>query len=515
MPFRDMRRGVQLNNDPVGVVDIGSNSIRLIVYESLSRSPVPVFNEKAMCGIGRGLVDTGELNQKGMEGALDALGRFRVILDSVEGVRVFAVATAAVRDAKQGNVFVQQASAQLGQPIRVLSGEEEAILAAEGVLSAIPAANGVVGDLGGGSLELCEVSEGKIGRGITVPLGPLRLMDESKGNIEKAQEIARDAFSKVTWLSEHKGSTFYAVGGTWRSLARINMAQEEYPLHILHHYAIQKAQAKALSGVLSHLSRKTMERIDGLSKRRIDSLPFGAVVLDELIGTTNAREVVVSAFGLREGLLFNLLPVSRRNDDPLVDGCRAYSERLSRNPAINAHLGDWLSDLFPKDPPERARLRKAAALLSDIGWRGHPDYRGIHSYYEVLRMPLTGLDHRERTMIARAVMVRYTGDQDVQLREVKDLLDADDHQWARRLGVALRFAHTMCGGVSDLLEQANITRTDEGVVVSLSQEANQLMLGDTARKRFTALGRVFGEETSVQVVELQALQRTGSRKQAP
>ncbi len=499
MPFGNLRRRVPIGGPPVGVVDIGSNSVRLIVYESLSRSPVPVFNEKAMCGIGRGLVSTGKLDEAGMEGALEALGRFRLILDSVDGVRVFAVATAAVRDANNGKAFVERAAAQLGQEVRVLSGEEEAQLAAEGVLSAIPSADGIVGDLGGGSLELCEVKGGKLGRGVTVPLGPLRLMDASNGNIDKARDIARKTFSQLNWLKEHRHPTLYAVGGTWRSLARIDMSQETYPLHILHHYAIPQDRATALSGVLARLGRKTMERIEGLSKRRIDSLPFGAIVLDELITASRAKEVVVSAFGLREGLLFNLLPKSHRGDDPLIDGSRAYSERLSRNPAINALLGDWIAPLFEDDGPELQRLSRAAALLSDIGWRGHPDYRGIHSYYEVLRMPLTGIDHRERTMIARAVMVRYTGDQDIALNEVSELLDDEDLLWARKLGVVLRFGHTLCGGVSELLSQATISRSSEEIHVTVTDEADQLMRGDTVRKRLAAVGRIFGQKATVTV----------------
>ncbi len=500
MPFQEERRRVKLGGDPVGVVDIGSNSVRLIVYESLTRSPVPVFNEKAMCGIGRGLVNTGKLNEQGMQGAYDALCRFRVILESVKGVSVFAVATAAVRDAENGSLFVKKAGQLLGQKVRVLSGEEEAKLAAEGVLSAIPHARGIVGDLGGGSLELCEVADGAIGRGVTLPLGPLRLMDASQGNIDRAQEIAADAFSKLNWLPEHKGGTLYAVGGTWRSLARIDMSQEEYPLHMLHHYAIPHGRVQDLSQVLSHLGRKTMERIEGLSKRRIDALPYGAIVLGELIKAANSNNVVVSAFGLREGLLFNLLPENRRGGDPLLDACHAFSKRLSRNAEINALLGDWVAPLFD-NAPESNRLREAASLLSDIGWRGHPDYRGIHSYYEVLRMPLTGVDHRERTMIARAVMVRYTGDRDVKLHEVSELLSGQDRLWARRLGVALRFAHTLCGGVSDLLSQAAIRQTDNAIVVSLSKEAHQLMMGDTARKRFASLGRIFEKDTDVQIID--------------
>lgn len=501
MPFRNMRQRVQLGEQPVGVVDIGSNSVRLIVYESLSRSPIPVFNEKAMCGIGRGLVHTGQLDQPGMEGALDALGRFKMILDSVEGVRVFAVATAAVRDAANGKEFVNKAAAQLGQEVRVLSGEEEAKLGAEGVLSAIPAAQGIVGDLGGGSLELCEVGRGTIGRGVTVPLGPLRLMDAADGNIDRARQIARETFSNLNWLPEHRGGTLYAVGGTWRSLARIDMAQLKYPLHILHHYTIPNARAKSLSGVLAGLGRKSLERIEGLSKRRIDSLPYGAIVLDELISAVQAKDVVVSAFGLREGLLFNLLPKRARSDDPLLGGAGAYSERLSRNPAINAKLANWLAELFKDEPPEWRRLGEAACLLSDIGWRGHPDYRGIHSYYEVLRMPLTGVDHRERTMIARAVMVRYTGDQDIRLNEVSDLLDDEEQLWARRFGVALRFAHTLCGGVSDLLSQSSLRMTSSGIVVALSEDATQLMKGDTVRKRLGSLGRIFELETGVEISE--------------
>ena len=214
---------------PVGVVDIGSNSVRLVIYDSQRRAAAPVFNEKVLCGLGRGLAATGELSPSGVERALAALARFRTLCRAIDTDRIYAVATAAAREASNGKQFTKAAEAALAHKIQVLSGKQEARLAAYGVIGSFPDADGVVGDLGGGSLELVDVSNGEQTNGVTLPLGPLRLIDESGGSMKKAKEIIDRHLSDLEVLNSLKGRTFYAVGGTWRNLGRLHMHQTGYP----------------------------------------------------------------------------------------------------------------------------------------------------------------------------------------------------------------------------------------------------------------------------------------------
>lgn len=362
------RRGAR---GPVAVVDIGSNSVRLVVYESQSRAPATVHNEKAICSIGRDMVTTGRLHAQGMEMALEVLARFKILSDGLQVNIREAVATAAARDADNGQDFIRKAEAAWGAPIRVLAGEEEARLAAEGVLAGIPDADGLAADLGGGSLDMVTVRGGRMGDAHTLPYGPLRLMDLAKGGANKARAIVDEGLAKIPGLKALEKRTLYAVGGIWRSVARVDMDQHSYPLHVLQHYVIPRSRCLRLCELLSQQSRKSLEMLKSVSKRRAEMLPYGAIVLERLLMATRMDEVVISAYGLREGILHERLSPEERDKDPLLEFAAAANERQSRSPAHAPEMFQWLSPIFPEESAELRRIRQAACLFSDIGWRLH------------------------------------------------------------------------------------------------------------------------------------------------
>src|SRR5580692_157141 len=279
----------------VAIVDIGSNSVRLVIYESFTRTPATVHNEKAICGIGRNMVSSGKLNADGIAMALEALARFRMMADALDAPVREAVATAAARDASNGQEFVRRAEAAWGSPIRILSGEEEARLAALGVLAGIPSADGLVADLGGGSLDMVTVRGGETGAALTLPFGPLRLIDVAKGDTEHARDLVRSGLEETRRIGGLKGRSLYAVGGVWRSFARVDMEESGYPLHVLHNYTIPAERAVKISRVLARLSRRSYELMEVVSRRRAEALPYGAIVLEELLLATGLGQVVVSA----------------------------------------------------------------------------------------------------------------------------------------------------------------------------------------------------------------------------
>ncbi|HEY9215706.1 MAG TPA: Ppx/GppA family phosphatase, partial [Ancylobacter sp.] len=235
--------GALVTGSPVAVIDIGSNSVRLVVYEHLSRSPTPIFNEKASCGLGREVATTKRLNPDAVEKALTALRRYRALCDRMGVGQLYVLATAAARDATNGPEFITACTAICRTEVELLSGKREAQLSALGILSGVHYANGVVGDLGGGSLELADVHGHKIGSGVTFPLGGLALQDTSGRSLKKADKIVKDTLTKEPHLEHMKGRTFYAVGGTWRSLARLHMWQRGYPLHVMHGYLLPAKEA--------------------------------------------------------------------------------------------------------------------------------------------------------------------------------------------------------------------------------------------------------------------------------
>ena len=433
---------VQHDQTPVAVVDIGSNSVRLIVYENSSRAPAPVFNEKVLCGLGRSLASTGRLAPDAIKRALRALRRFRALIDQLGVAHVEVIATAAAREAENGPEFIAQAERILDRRVTVLSGTQEAELAALGVISGIHAADGFAGDLGGGSLELIDIRGGRLSDAATLPLGGLRLIDSSGGSLKKAREIVDTEIGKIDWLEKGRGRDFYAIGGTWRALARLHMTQTNYPLSVMHNYRISADDALRFSALLDHQSQSSLAGIRDISSARRETVPYGALVLERLIKLMKPRAVVISVLGIREGLLYSLLPEEEREKDPLLEACANLAKQRSRSVANAYELCDWTDTLFrapgPVETPEQKRLRYAACLLSDIGWRAHPDYRGAQSLNLVAHGDFVGVDHPGRAFLALTAYYRNEGlvKDDLSQRLV-ELVDKDALKRARILGGSL------------------------------------------------------------------------------
>src|SRR5208283_1923819 len=364
---------------PVAIVDIGSNSVRLVAYESHSRAPTPTFNEKALCGLGRGVATSGLLPEDGVAKALAALQRFRVLCDTMRISDVRSIATAAVRDAANGPQFLALAKHAIGCNIELLSGQQEARLSALGVVSSIHQADGLVGDLGGGSLELTEIKNGDAGAGLTLPLGSLSLMDLSERSPKKAARIVRETLSNVKLMQFLPGRTFYAVGGTWRALARLHMRQRQYPMNVMHNYVIPSRDALEFARLVERIEADALMEIEAVASARRPLLAYGAAVLEEIIRQANPKEIVISALGVREGLLFSQLRVETQEEDPLIVSAREFNRLRSRAPSHGEELFTWMGRLLAsthlEEDEEDRRLRHAACLLSDISWRAHPDYR--------------------------------------------------------------------------------------------------------------------------------------------
>src|SRR5581483_2907852 len=391
---------------PVAIVDIGSNSVRLVVYEAQTRVAATLQNEKSICAIGRDMVTTGRLHAEGCAAALEALSRFRMMADGLKVEHRDAVATAAARDASNGAEFIARAERAWGGPVRILAGEDEARIAAEGVVAGIPDAEGLVADLGGGSLDMVSVKAGKTGAAFTLPFGPLRLMDQSKGDPDKARDIVDKGLKNVPELSV---SSLYAVGGIWRSLARVDMEEHGYPLHVLQQYCIPRGRALRLCKLLGGLSRESVRKIKVVSKRRAESLPYGAVVLERLLLAGDIKDVVISAYGLREGIFYARLSPEERAKDPLLEFAISANERVARVPAHAREMLAWTAPLFDGESNDLRRVREASAYFSDIGWRRHPDDRALGAMGQVLTAPFGGADHRVRAMIATSIFHRYPG----------------------------------------------------------------------------------------------------------
>jgi exopolyphosphatase/guanosine-5'-triphosphate,3'-diphosphate pyrophosphatase len=503
----EMAQGRLDHGPAVAVIDIGSNSVRLVVYEGLTRSPSPIFNEKVLAGLGRQVQSTGLLAPDAVAEALIALRRFRALCDNLQVKRVFGIATAACRDAENGPAFIAEAERICRVRIDVLSGKREAELAALGVVSGIYEPDGITGDLGGGSLELIDVRGNKIRRGVTLPLGGLALKDAANQSLKRAEKIAERELSDVPFLKSGKGRTFYAVGGAWRALAGLHMAQTGYPLHVMHGYMLRAREALEFCELVQRVDPETLSQIEVISTARRPLLGYAAVVLGRLIRRIRPSQIVVSALGVREGLLYSLLREREKAKDALIDAARNLNLLRSRSPQHGAELVKWTDRFMDSsgidETAAERRLRHAACLVADVGWRTHPDYRGEQSLNLIAHADFVSLDHAGRAYLALAVYFRHVGimhDDELSPR-LRELASARMLDRARILGAAMRVAYMVSASMPGVLPKTPL-RVERGKLVLRLPGAQAALNGERVMNRMRTLARLIGREAIV--VEEQA-----------
>lgn len=487
---------------PVAIVDIGSNSVRLVAYEGLTRSPTPIYNEKVLCGLGRGVATTGNLAPEGMERALAALSRYRKLCDVMGVGDVVAIATAAARDAGNGAEFLRAATAMIGQEPKLLSGKREAELSGLGVISGIHQPNGVVGDLGGGSLELIDVHDARLGKGTTLPLGGLTLMDASGKSARQALKIVREAIAEAPPVADLRGRDFYAVGGTWRAFARLHMRQRNYPLQIMHGYTIPASDAADFAELLARVDSDALDAITSVASPRRPLLAYGAVVLQEIIRRAKPRDIVFSAAGVREGLLFERLAPALQLQDPLLAAAEQFNTLRSRNPQHAIELADWVEAFWRTaklgDWDDEARLRRAACLLADIAWRAHPDYRGAQAFDLIVNAAALGVDHPGRAFVALANAVRHDGLSETTSPQLRALVPARMQDHARILGAAMRVAYALSAAMPGMLTRVPMTAGKKDVTVTLPRDLRELR-SERLSNRLRQLARLIGREPKTEI----------------
>ncbi len=477
---------------PVAVIDIGSNSIRLVVYDGLNRVSFPVFNEKIECGLGRDLDRTGCLHPDGVHLARQSLHRFVALLNAMGVVQVVAVATAAIREANDGPAFAKELESFCDFPIQILSGKEEARISANGVLSAIPDAHGFVGDLGGGSVELVSIEGGRIQDLSTLPLGPIRMAREIVIDADAALEVVNRNIEGLDWISDGEGKAFYAVGGAWRAFSSAHMAHIDYPLNVSHHYEIATPDAIKFARHIESLSPEDIAALPGPTKKRSATLAYASVLLERLLTISNVDKVVFSAYGLREGCLFEQQSEPSQEEDPLIEICRRVSMLTGRLTADGEALFHWISPAFKEDAPYRQRLRRAACFLADLEWSEHPDYRVEHALLRILRYPLVGVDHAGRAFMALAVASRHAKvSSKLMSRFVEPLLGRQEIDCARAIGLAMRLGYTFSGGVVSLLEQTSLSRDGDRLTLCMPDHAD-VLVGDVVHRRLKSLAQALG-----------------------
>lgn len=473
----------------VGVIDIGSNSIRLVVLEDGVRSPDYFFNEKVICGLGRGLGETGRLDPAGKDAARLTLRRF-VSLSRRMGVEQLIVfATAALREAEDGPAFREEMSDALDISIRVLAGPEEAYLAAEGVMFGWPRARGVVADLGGSSLELAAVSDGEILETVSTPAGHLLLAEGEEALARRALDTLKSAAAPFVEHAER----LILVGGAWRALAKAGMAKANYPFFVLQGFEMTPEEAEALCDWVVSESAAGVKKAAGVSSSRVASMAAGARALKCLLTTLKPQSVDISAFGVREGVIHERMPAELREQEPLIAAARAMEARMARNPGFADEMFAWMRPILGVIRPDRMRLAEAVCLLHDVNWRAHPDFRVTACFGTVSRANLGGVGHHGRLFLGAALVHRYKGGLQALEANAVDLLSPSARKDAEIVGRAARLGAMVSGSAAGTLRECPI-RVEEGRLVLSFAPSSAELSGERVKRRLDALASAMGLE---------------------
>ncbi len=456
-----------------------------------------------MCGLGRYINSTRRLNEATIPMALSSLARFRKLADicGVKGRDIHAFATAAVRWAEDGPEFLARAEEACGGAIKVIGNAEEAELAATGVLAGFMNPAGVVGDLGGGSLELVRLRGRAFEHNVSLPLGSLALVDKTRGEKTEAMTLIEEGLASLPWLGEARAQTFFAVGGTWRALAKVHMRQTGYPLSAVHGYRLDARRALQITARYANSAPSTLARLDGMSAGREETLPFGALLLNSIIRKMQPDEVVFSAFGVREGTIYRLLSEAERAEDPLLSASEDVAGLRARSPQHAKELMVWTDALFPNasETAEERRLRHAACLLSDLSWRAHPDYRGEQSAVLVAQSSFAGVDHPGRAFLTLCVYHRYdrklVGE---LLPKLASMMPRHLQKRALVIGQAVRLAHTLSAGQKGVLPQTSLA-IEEGKLVLNLPPALAALDGEQLRRRLRSVAKELGLQHDVKI----------------
>ena len=480
----------------VGVIDVGSNSVRLVIFDGAARSPAYFYNEKIMAGLGAGMADTGHLNPEGRKRALSAIRRFVAVAEGLGIGPLTAVATAAVREASDGPKFREDVLRETGLKLWVIDGQEEARLSAQGVLLGWPGSYGLVCDIGGSSLELADLSEGRVGRRITSALGPLKLREikSKKKRHAFVKETVNDLFSE---MGNEIGKRLFLVGGSWRAIARIDMERRGYPLTVLHEYRMTPGRVIKTLKYIEENDLNELRSRCGISESRMALVPYAVRVLREIIARFKPKDIAISSYGIREGMLYEQMPAELRERDPLIEACRFAEAKDARLPGFGKTLYEFVLPLFGRASPQRKRIIRAACLLHDVSWRAHPDYRHEVVFDNTTRANLGGLKHSERVFLGISLLHRYTNKRDgSRFEPLFKLVDETDQKSAEVLGKAMRLG-AMLWIKADKQPGKLKYSGKSGKLELILQEAATPLFGEVAEARFKALAAALGVEGEV------------------
>ncbi len=433
-------------HQPIGVIDIGSHSIRMVIYRHYGRYPLPLFNERVTVKLGEGLDNNETLSPEKIELGLSTLRRFSHIMQAISLERTFVIATAAVRRAKNATDFTEPAEDILGAPVTILSAQDEARMVTLGLTANLQDISGLIADLGGGSLELVLVKNGNAQESTSLNMG--HLSSRTKTEIVSL-------LNSVGWLKKLSGAPLYGIGGSFRALGSAYVKRTGYPLFLLHGLELKSG---TVMDILASLKGDSPD-LQGVPVGRRASIGMAAEIMSSLIECSGVGKITISGTSIRDGIVACMDKSAKPKKDPLLSACNEIASHSQRFEGLNEVLKECLApvtSLF--EMPDSRRLFEAACLLSDISWNEPPELRGAIAADRILALPIFSLSHKERAWLAKAVYHRYAGVKENKpaLPVFDRLLSPFEGNEALALGLGLRFALIYSAGIPDYLSAVTL-----------------------------------------------------------
>jgi exopolyphosphatase/guanosine-5'-triphosphate,3'-diphosphate pyrophosphatase len=487
------------------VIDIGSNTVRLVIYGGARRAPTVLLNEKVTARLGRDLTSTGRIPKPAIDLALAGIRRFVRILDDLHISDVDCFATAAAREAKNGAAFLKQVE-QAGVTPRLLTGEEEARAAAMGVIGAFPGATGAIADLGGGSLELTAIANGATSREASLPLGTLRLPALRADGAAKFKQRISKQLEANNW-DKPVGGTLYLVGGTWRALACYAMSELDSPLTDPHGLTFTGAEALTLAKRLRRSEKSILAATPRVSAMRAAKLPDAGALLQVLLSKLEPERVVVSAWGLREGVMFERLDAAARGQDPLLAGVASFAAPRGGPPTLATRIAAWTVDAVPSYGRGSERLRLAATMLALASMQIEPNLRVRQTINWALYKRWLCLTPPERAMIA-AALAANCGELDLP-KLLQRLAGPEELEEAICWGLAIRLCRRLGAGSRRSLRNSALKVEGNRLVLYLGEE-HAVLRAEHVEEDLSALAERLSLVPAIEIVPIESLHEAQS-----
>jgi len=458
----------------IGIIDIGSNSIRLVVFDGPKRSPLYLYNEKVFYRLGQKSVGGQNFTDKILAEVTNIVDRFVTISRNMKAVKIIAFGTSALREANNSTDLIRLVLDRTGINVEIISGETEAEYAAKGILLGFPNSFGVICDLGGNSVEFGTILEGKVINCKTALLGPLALNKLFRIN-KDAKNHMKTIIGSLNIIQQNDlRKKLFLIGGSWRAIAKFHMELTGYPLKIIQGYKIKaKELKKTLSLISSEVGKKRL-LMTNIPNERLELLPHSANLLEIILETYRFDTVIFSSFGVREGIIFDQLSEKERNRDPLLEAAKYFERKDSRFPKLSRSVFNWIAPFHKTFNKKNKRLIFAACKLHDISWIAHPDYKMEMCLELITRSNISGITHKDRMFLAAILLFRHKIKSEViQELDLFNLVSKRKRGIAMVIGKSLRLASTFFGE-KDLFKEIKISVKNDEVVLTIPEHLKSL-----------------------------------------